>query len=161
VPHRVLGHAEQRGKGRQVRRQSDYRADVEIPVGPTVEPMANAARAWIRHDCSEAKRRIGIIDRRVTKSALNAHRLKLAGRTEHSGSADDGIQFEKRDRHGRIVEVDCSLCDLLTKAYRNGIHVDLQSDRKGSRRAHTWTHSTQTSAGNRLVWFTRPSPQGF
>jgi hypothetical protein len=122
--------------------------------------MANAAGARIRHDCSEAKRRIGIVDRRVTKSALNAHRLKLAGSIEASGYADDGIQFQKRDRHRRIVEVDCSLCDLLANACGDGIDINLQSDRKCSRRAHTWSYSTQTSASDRLVQLQCASPEG-
>src|SRR6266508_3896387 len=57
--------AEEIGERLEVRRERHDRADVQIAVGPAVQPLADA---W----------RERVVDGRVTKRALDAHRLDAA-----------------------------------------------------------------------------------
>ena len=63
--HGRLVHLQQVGERRQVGRQRDDRADVEIAVRPAVQPLADAGRERI-------------VDRRVAERALDADRLQPA-----------------------------------------------------------------------------------
>ena len=67
-------------------------ANVEVAIGPAIEPAANP-------------RSKGIVDRRVAQSALNPHRLELSSVIKSARDAHHGIQFQQRQGGGRIVEV--------------------------------------------------------
>jgi hypothetical protein len=86
------GHvdAEQVGERLEVRRKRHDRADVQIAVGPAVEPLTDAGRERV-------------VDGRVTKRALDAHRLDAAVGIGKSRDADHRIQLEKGDRRRWIM----------------------------------------------------------
>ena len=88
-------HAEQRREDLQARRERRDRADVQIAIGPTVQPAADAGR----------KR---IIDDGVTQRALNADRIQTIGLIEESGQAHHRVETQQFERHRRIVEVHAS-----------------------------------------------------
>ena len=98
--------AEQVGERLQVRRQRHDRADIEVAVGPTVKPLADAGRERV-------------IDRRVTERALDAHRLDAAVGIGESRDADHRVQFQERDGGCGIVEIDLARRDLLFSAAGN------------------------------------------
>jgi hypothetical protein len=77
---------------REVRRRRDDRADVEVVVGPAVEPVADAVRERI-------------VDGRVAQRALDADRRERAVGGEEPGEADDRVRAEQRERVRRIAQV--------------------------------------------------------
>src|SRR4029077_12401282 len=113
--HRCDVDAEQIGERFEVRRQSYDRADVEIAVGPAVEPLANAGR----------KR---IVDGRVTKRALDAHRPDAAVGIGKGGDADDGVELEQRDGRGRSAEFDLAGFDLPLQSVRERVGIHFEAD---------------------------------
>ena len=51
----------------------------------------------------------------MTNRALQADRLERSRRIEETGNPDDGVQLQQRKRHGRIVEIDLPLQQLLAQ----------------------------------------------
>ena len=74
--------AKEVGEWLEVRCQRHDRADVKIAVGPTIEPLANS-------------RRERVVDGRMAKRALDAHRLDAAVGVGEGGDADDSVQLEQ------------------------------------------------------------------
>ena len=76
----------------------------------------------------------------MAQRALNAYRLEtLSGLiriVEDACHADDRAEFEQRQGHGRIVEVDLASLDGRDHLLRQGVRVDFQTHRQGGPGAH-------------------------
>ena len=57
-----------------------------------------------------------VVHRGVAERALYTHGLQRTVGIEKSSHADDGIQFQQRQRHSRIIEVNFPSLDLLARA---------------------------------------------
>src|SRR5690349_24119034 len=75
-PHSVLADAQEAGERAQIGGKRDNSPDVQIAIGPAVEPVSNTTRAGVRVDGTGAERGTGVVDRRMTKRALQAYRLE-------------------------------------------------------------------------------------
>src|SRR5262249_42151378 len=126
------------GEGLEAGGERQNRPDVEIAVRPAVETMANA-------------RRERIVDARMAKGTLNAHRLQSATAVEETCHADNGIQFEQRERRGGIVEVDFSVFDLLLQRGRQRVRVDFEPHRQRHFRTNAAAYTAVLGAGDGLV----------
>src|SRR6185295_12237589 len=97
-------------------------ADVEVAVGPAVEPSADA-------------RAEGVVDGRMAQSAGDADGLHLPALLEEALDADDGVELEERDRGRRIIHVHFVLLDLRDQLVGKRLAVDLEADRQRDLRA--------------------------
>ena len=123
------------------------RADVQIAVGPTVEPLTNS-------------RRERVVDGRVTKRALDAHRLDAAVGVGEGGDTDDGVELEQGDGRRWIVEVDLAGLDLFLQSVWQRVCIDLEAD--GQR--GFWRDARADAAvfltGNGFMQLKRVAPEG-
>jgi len=147
LPHGGLIRLQKICDDTQVGRERDDGADVEIPVGPSVEPPADA-------------RRDRIVDRRMTQRALDADGAEAAARIAVAGEAHHGLGVEQRQRHRRIVEVDASMPDGVQDVGRERLGVDLQPHGERRRRAHTRTDTAEFLPFDRPVQLERAAPEG-
>src|SRR5215831_13207605 len=72
---------------------------------------------------------------------------------------DNGIQFEKRQRDGGIVEIDLPFFDLLHQVGRQCININLESNSKCGFRAYSWPHSPEFRSFNRLMKLDGVAPE--
>src|SRR5262249_8770465 len=122
----------QRGRiGREIRRERDDAADVEILIRPTVEASTDAV---------DTRR---VVDGRVAQGALNADRLETAVAMEFASDADDRVQLEQRERDGRVVQVDPVGRDVLEHVVWHLVHVDLKPEGERGFRAEPATHTAE------------------
>jgi hypothetical protein len=89
---------QQVGYGREIWGERDDGADVEVAIGPAIEPPADA-------------RRHGIVDSGVAQRALDADGLQPSSAVAAGRHADDGSGVERGDCHGRVIEVDTTLAN--------------------------------------------------
>src|SRR5205814_10356060 len=106
----------------------DDPANVQVAIGPSVEPAANPGSERIIHSG-------------VTERALNAYGLKRSIRLEESCEAHDGPQLQQHQGYRRIIEIHFSGFDGRRDIRRNRAAVDLQAERQ----RHSWTE-TETDA---------------
>src|SRR5262249_33907991 len=136
--HGRIVDAEQVRDRREVGRQPDDRADVEVPVGPAVEAMADAGRE-------------GIVDRRMAERALDADRREAPTGVEAPGHPDPGVELEECKLGRRVVQVALTPLELLAEASRQRVEVDLQADAECSRWTEARPDTAVLCAGDRLV----------
>ena len=98
-PDGGLVDAEKIGERLEVRRERDDDADVQVAVGPAIEPLADARRERIVHV-------------RMTERALGTQGVDPARVVEPSGQSHHGVEPEQRERRGRVIEVDLARPDL-------------------------------------------------
>src|SRR5438046_650311 len=139
-------YAEQVRKRLEGRRQRDDRSDVEVAVGPAVEPMPDARRERVVH-CG------------VTGRACNADGSDVAVGIENPGHADDGVQLQQGQRRCRIVEIDLAGLELLLQRRGEGVQVYLEPDREGGLGAHAGPHAAVLFAGDGPMQLQRPAPE--
>ena len=94
--------AKQLANGSRLGASAMIAPDVEVAVGPAVEPMADAGRERV-------------VDGRVAERALDADRRQRAA-GEEARHADDRVELQQRERDGGIVEVDLSLHAARSRA---------------------------------------------
>jgi|SRR6185503_8713079 hypothetical protein len=104
--------------------------------------MSDATGAGVRGNLPKAQPGIGVVDRGMAKSALNADGPQRPRRVEETRHTYDGIQFEQRKRDRWVVEIDFPFLNLLDKVAGECIDVHFQAHGQGSR----WTHSRANSA---------------
>jgi hypothetical protein len=121
------------------------RADVEVAIGPAVQPFADAERELV-------------VDRRVTERALDADRTQPSA-LEESRQADDGLQPEQGERRGGIVEVHVAAAKLPHEIGRQPVEIDLEPHRKRRTRAHSRADAAELRSGDCLVQPKRVSPE--
>ena len=142
----VAGPEDLVGHRRQVGRERDDQADVQILVRPAVEPLAD----------SRGER---VVDGRMAEGAGDADRAERATRVEEALDADDRVQLQERERGRRTVEIDLALLELRLDVPREGIDVDLQAgDGEGRLRADTRTDASEGGALDRLVQLEHAAP---
>src|SRR5262249_23455855 len=144
--HGTLVEAEQFRDRRQVGREPDHGADVQVAVRPAIEAPADAG-------CE------GIVDRGVAEGALNADRRDLAALIEVPGDADHRVELQQRKRGRRVVEVDLPALEQLAQRVRERVEVDLEPDGERARGAETRTHAAVLGAGDRLVEVKLAAPE--
>ncbi len=138
--------AEEIGEWLEVRCQRHDRADVEIAVGPVVEPLTNA-------------RRERVVDGRMTKRALDAHRPDAAVGVGEGGDADDGVELEQGDGRGWIVEVDLGRFDLLLQSARQRVCLDLEANGQRGFWRDARTDTAVFLTGNGFMQLKRVTPE--
>jgi hypothetical protein len=110
-------------------------------------------------------RRERVVDCRVAERALNAHRLHWSARgrgvaaLEEGRHAHDRVEPEQRNGRSGVVQVDGAVLDPVHDGSRQGVHVDLQTELQGGRRAHAVTEATVGRADDRLVQLDRIAPE--
>ena len=137
---------EEVGERLKVRCQRYDRADVQIAVGPTVEPLTDT-------------RRERVVDGRVTKRALDAHRLDAAVRVGEGGDTDDGVELEQGDGRGWIVEVDLGRFDLLLQSARQRVCIDLEANGQRGFWRDARTDTAVFLTGNGFMQLKRVTPE--
>ncbi|TMH58338.1 MAG: hypothetical protein E6H62_01385 [Betaproteobacteria bacterium] len=118
VQHRLYrGHidSQQVGDRGEVGSERNDESDVQVAVGPAVEAPADPGRE-------------GVVDGRVAKRALNAHRFDVARSVENTGHAHHGIELEERERRRRIVEIDPARPDLRLQLPRQCVRIHFEAD---------------------------------
>ena len=105
-------------RGQQVRKEaqigskSDDPSDLQIAIGPAIQPMTDAAGAGIRCDLACTKCGHGVVHRRVTERTLNTHRVQRSGRVEEARQTD-------LDRHfHRLFRLPHSSCGDFAKGQK-------------------------------------------
>src|SRR5581483_4167419 len=88
--------AEDVGYWLQVGRKRHDLSSVQVLVRPAVEAMSD-------HTGRNSGGRKGVVNTRVAERALQADRFQLSFRIKEAGYAQDGVQFQQRQRVGRII----------------------------------------------------------
>ena len=111
----VNTEAEQVRHGLQIGRERRDHPDVEVAVGPPVEPMADAGGKRVVHG--------GVAER-----ALDADRFQASVRVERASQTHHGTQLEQGKRCRGVVEIDLAGRDLLPADYwkRSGRYDSLK-----------------------------------
>jgi hypothetical protein len=142
----VAGPEDLVGHRRQVGRERDDQAGVQILVRPAVQPLADP-------------RGERVVDRRMAESAGDADRAERATRVEDALDADNRVQLQESERGRSTVEIDLSMPELRLELSREGIDVDLQAgDCEGRLRADTGADASEGGALDRLVQLEHAAP---
>ena len=88
--HRVLADTEQTGNRAEVRSKRHDSANIEIAVGPAIQPVPDASRERV-------------IDRRMAQGTLDADRDQMPGAIEEASHPHHRIEFQQRQLHRRPV----------------------------------------------------------
>ena len=91
--HGGLVNPEKVCKRLEIRREGDDRANIQIPIRPAIQPVADTRCQRIIHG-------------RVAKGTLNAHGLQATLGLEKTGYANDGVKFKQRQCGRRVIEID-------------------------------------------------------
>jgi hypothetical protein len=128
-------------------RERDHRTDIEVAIGPAVEPAADA---------------IGerVVDGGMAHRAREADRAQRALCVEEALHADDRVELEQRERRLGAVEVDLALLDGLDDGARKRGGVDLEADRQRALRAQSRSHAAEPGSLDRLVQLQCAAPEG-
>ena len=103
------------GRGIERGRQRHDRADIQIGVCPSIQPPADAARERV-------------VDRRVAERAGDADAGELPRTVDSSADADDGVQPQQFDGHGRVGQIDLTGLQRGDDLPRQGLDVDLETN---------------------------------
>ena len=143
---RLIG-LQQIGDDAQIRRERDDRADVQIAIGPAVEPAADA-------------RRDGVVDGRMAQRALDADRREPAGICPR-WPVSPTTAFASSSASVTAGSLRLTRPCLIAFEHVGGkrLRVDLQPDRQRGRRAHAWTDAAEACALDRLVQLERVAPE--
>src|SRR4051812_1381684 len=95
----------------------------------------------------------------MAQGALSSKRGDPAAAVELAGQAEHGIELEKRERRGGIVEVDLARFDLRFHLVRQGVRIHLEADRERSLRADTRSHPAVCRARYRPVQLERAAEE--
>src|SRR5215831_19268803 len=95
----------------------------------------------------------------MTERALNAERAQRAAPVEESRYTDDGVEFEQRQRDGRVVEIHGALTQLLPQRLRERVEVHLETDRERGLRADAAADAAEAAALDGLVQLERVAPE--
>jgi RNA polymerase sigma factor (sigma-70 family) len=95
----------------------------------------------------------------MTERTLDARRRDVAGGIEATGHPDHGVELEQCQRGRRVVQVDLTPLELLAKASRQRVDVDLQTDGERGSGAEAATDAAVLGAGDRLVQMELAAPE--
>ena len=131
----------------QIRGGRDDRSHIEVAVGPAIETVANSGR-------------VGVIDRRVAQSTLNAHRGE--GRSvvgEEAGQPDHGVGLQQDERARRVGEIDLASPERPGHIGGNCVDIDLEAQLERCFRTDAGTHAAIRLAGDCLVELQLAAPE--
>ncbi len=146
VAHRLLVHPEERGDGRQVGREPDDRADVQVAVRPAIQPVTDARRERVVH-------------RRMAEGALDAEGAQSSLAVGEPRHADDRVRGQESHGDGGIVEVHLVGLQRIDGCLGQRVDVDLQPHRERGLRADAGTHAAERGALDGLVQQQRVAPE--
>src|SRR5579864_284995 len=127
-------------------RQGDDGADIQVAVGPSIQPMSDP----------RSKR---IVYARMAEGALNPHRANLPVFVKEAGDSDNRIQFQERQRRGWIVQVNFAGFELLYQRFRQSICVHFQADREGGLGAYPAADTAILLARDCFMKLQRAAPE--
>src|SRR6266508_4572094 len=104
------------------------RSDIEITVGPAVQPAADAHGQRVVHS-------------RVAEGTTDTHRLESPVRIEDTFNAYDGVQFEQRKRRRGVVKIDPASSQLIHERSGKRVRIDFYPNSQRSSRAHARAHA--------------------
>src|SRR5688572_25570288 len=131
----------------EIRRKRGDRADVEIAIGPAVEPPSDARTQRVVHGG-------------MTERALNPHRCELVAR-EDALYADDSVGLEQRQRRLRFLEIERGALDHLDRRFRHLALIDLETESQRILRAQTGSDAALLLAKDRQMQLKLAAPEGF
>src|ERR1700732_5182345 len=102
-----------------------------------------------------------VVDGRMTKGALNAHGAECAFFVEPACYAQHRIQFQQRERGGRITQIDFALFQCCYQSRWKRIHVHFESQCQRPARTSPRAYASQFCTFNRLVELKRVTPKSF
>ena len=100
--HRLLIGLQKIGDGLKIGRKRDDRADIQVAIGPSVEPASDA-------ECH------GVINGRMTEGAVDADRRQSAVAPALRGDAHNRVSVEQREGDRRIVQVHVTFLDRVDR----------------------------------------------
>src|SRR3569833_411993 len=146
LAHAVLVYPEKTCDGAQVGSETDNCADIEIAVGPAIQPVSDARRERVVHTG-------------MTQSALYADRLQAQPGTERARQTDNRIELQQRQRHRQIIKIHQPGAQLPLQGSWQSIDIHLQANGERRFRADTGAYSSKTTAFDRLVQPQSASPE--
>ena len=112
----VLRHAKERGDCAEVGSGGNDFTDVEVAVGPAIEPPADTGDEEI-------------VDRGMAERALDTDRGHgFALGIKEPGDAEDGILAQEDERVRGVVEIEFTVANGAHKDSRQGVGVNLQAE---------------------------------
>ena len=148
LAYRCLINLQQAGDGAEIRSEADDAADIEVPVGPAIQPMTYT-------------RRQGVVHRRMAQRTLNPDRLQTKPRLELAFETDYRVEFEQFECDSGIVEIHPAGAQVTLQRIRQRIHVNFQADLESRLWTDTAADSAKTGSLDRAVQLQRATPEGF
>ena len=131
-------------EGAQVGRRGDDRADVEVAIGPAVEPVANAGR-------------VGVVDGRMAQRALDADDLSvLPSSLKKPVTPTTALALSRTSVLAGSLRSTLPALDGGRDVFRHRVDIDFQAELERLFRAEPRPHSAELLARDRLVQLDRP-----
>jgi hypothetical protein len=146
APHRRGVHAQQLRERRQPWGERDDRSNVQIAVGPSIQPSSDPGRNRIIHA-------------RVAQRALNADGAERSIALEEAGQTEDRVQLQQRERVLRIVEVQRAVDNPIEHFRWERLSIHLEPELQRHPRGQAGPDAAEPFALDGLMEPKRPSPE--
>ena len=132
--------------GLQCRGQGHNGPDVQIAVGPAIEPTADAGRQ-------------GVVDMGMAERALDAEGREASLRIEEPGHAHHRIGLDEGERTAGVVQVNFPCLEGLHEGRRERRDIDLEAGGQGLLRRDAGTDAAMLLSRDPLMELERAAPE--